>query len=69
MPQAKKAFLKRSPVDRRSSIDRRILDMGPEDPEIERRENLKERRKGWEDRREWKRIGKWNSSPVGPEIE
>lgn len=58
------AYVKRSPVDRRSLVDRRILDMGPGYPGQERRLNLKDRRRGWEDRYGWERISKWSSSPL-----
>ncbi len=64
LPQTQSAYSKRSSVDRRSPVDRRILDMGPGYPGTERRLNLKDRRRGWEDRYGWERISKWSSSPI-----
>ena len=66
MPHAKSVYTKRSLVDRRSPIDRRIMDMGPGYPESESRQNfkVKDRRRGWEDRYGWERISKWSSSPT-----
>ena len=63
-PLTHSTFVQRSPVDRRSTIDRRVLDMGPGYPGTERRVNLKDRRRGWEDRFGWERISKWSSSPI-----
>ncbi|MCP4022646.1 MAG: hypothetical protein GY729_12455 [Desulfobacteraceae bacterium] len=60
----KKVFSKRSPVDRRSGIDRRIIDIGPQYPSKNRRQKIIGRRKGWEDRYGWERVSKWSSSPV-----
>lgn len=66
MPHAKSVYTKRSPADRRSPVDRRIIDMGPGYPGNENRENFKfkDRRRGWEDRYGWERISKWSSSPI-----
>lgn len=66
MPHAKSVYTKRCPVDRRSPVDRRILDMGPGYPGSEARQGfkIKDRRKGWEDRFGWERISKWSSSPI-----
>lgn len=70
MVQTKSVYAKRSLVDRRSPVDRRILDMGPGYPGQEKREkkrkkvDLKDRRRGWEDRYGWERISKWSSSPI-----
>ena len=66
MPYAKSVYTKRSSVDRRAPIDRRILDIGPGYPGRENRQNskIKDRRKGWEDRFGWERISKWASSPI-----
>ena len=66
MPQAKSVFAKRSPVDRRSPGNRRIVDMGAVYPGSEGRKNfkIKDRRRGWEDRYGWERISKWSSSPI-----
>ncbi|WDP88304.1 MAG: hypothetical protein HUN04_00485 [Desulfobacter sp.] len=60
----KSIYIKRAPVDRRSPVDRRILDMGPGYPGTERRIKIKDRRRGWEDRYGWERISKWSSSPL-----
>jgi len=66
MPHTKSVHTKRSLVDRRSPVDRRILDMGPGYPGSEGRLNfkVKDRRRGWEDRYGWERISKWSSSPI-----
>ena len=66
MPLAKSVFIKRSPADRRSPVDRRIIDMGPGYPGSESRKSLKikDRRRGWEDRFGWERISRWSSSPI-----
>lgn len=66
MQYAKSVYSKRSLVDRRSQVNRRILDMGPGYPGSENRQNFKvnDRRRGWEDRYGWERISKWSSSPV-----
>ena len=64
IPQTKSAYAKRLPVDRRSPVDRRILDMGPGYPGMESRLKFKDRRRGWEDRYGWERISKWSSSPI-----
>ena len=64
MPHTKSVYTKRCPVDRRSPVDRRILDMGPGYPGVQKRQKIKERRRGWEDRYGWERISKWSSSPI-----
>jgi len=64
MGQVQTIYTKRSPMDRRSPVDRRILDMGPGYPGADGRIIMKERRKGWEDRYGWERISKWSSSPI-----
>ena len=58
----------RAIIDRRAPVDRRILDLGPGYPEIERREHLQDRRHGWEDRFAWERTSRWSSTPVYSEI-
>lgn len=68
MVQAKSVYIRRSSIDRRSPVDRRILDMGPGYPGRERREKIKDRRRGWEDRYGWERISKWSSSPIFPDL-
>ena len=64
MPQLKTVFAKRSPLDRRSPVDRRILDIGPGYPTAQKRKISKDRRRGWEDRFGWERISRWSSSPI-----
>jgi len=64
MAQTKTIYHPRSAVDRRSPLDRRILDMGSEYTGYDRRKNTKDRRKSWEDRCDWKRISKWSSAPA-----
>jgi hypothetical protein len=56
----KKQFKKRSVMDRRSFLDRRILNLGPLYPGKERRE-IEERRIGWEDRVGWQPTNQWDS--------
>lgn len=60
----KNIYVRRSAVDRRSPVDRRILNMGPGYPGVEKRIKRKDRRRGWEDRYGWERVSKWSSSPV-----
>jgi hypothetical protein len=64
----KNAHVKRKLVDRRSPVDRRILDMGPGYPGTEDRITIKDRRRGWEDRYGWERISRWSSSPIYPDL-
>ena len=64
MTQMESIYVKRTLLDRRSSVDRRILDMGPGYPGVEDRITIKDRRRGWEDRYGWERISKWSSSPT-----
>jgi hypothetical protein len=61
-------YVKRTLADRRSPVDRRILDMGPGYPGTEDRLTVKDRRRGWEDRYGWERISRWSSSPVYPDL-
>lgn len=63
----KSVHVKRSPVDRRNPDDRRVVNIGPTYPNKERRIH-RDRRRCFEDRHGWKRITKWVSSPVFPEI-
>ena len=63
-PLTHSTFTRRSSVDRRTPMDRRVLDMGPGYPGRERRLTLRDRRRGWEDRFGWERISKWSSSPI-----
>ena len=58
----KQEYTKRSKIDRRAFLDRRILNLGPDDPDQERRAK-KDRRKGWDDRVEPKSPYPWNDSP------
>ena len=62
--QSKSYFVTRAPVDRRSPVDRRILDMGPGYPGADKRMRFKDRRRGWEDRYGWERISRYSSSPI-----
>ncbi len=64
MQQTKTVFIQRSPADRRTPVDRRVLDMGSGYPGKERRTGAKDRRRGWEDRYGWERVSKWSSSPI-----
>lgn len=61
MLQAKN-HTRRSVMDRRSFIDRRVLNLGPLYPAQDRR-TQKDRRQGWEDRAEWKPIKRLGSFP------
>ncbi len=54
----KKQFIKRCALDRRSSLDRRILNLGPVYPGKEKR-TKKVRRKGWEDRLGWTALDRY----------
>ncbi len=65
----KRVFMKRNAMDRRSPIDRRVLDIGPQYPSKERRTRMKDRRKGWEDRYGWERISRWSSAPVYTDLQ
>lgn len=66
--QKEKVHVKRNLSDRRLSVDRRILDMGPGYPGSETRISIKERRRGWEDRYGWERVSRWSSLPVYPDL-
>lgn len=68
MSLSRQTTISRAIIDRRAPVDRRILDLGPGYPEIERREQLQDRRHGWEDRFAWERTSKWSSNPVYSEI-
>ena len=68
MAQVENLYAKRTLIDRRSPVDRRILDMGPGYPGAEDRIGIKDRRRGWEDRYGWERISRWSSSPVYPDL-
>ncbi|MCP3943171.1 MAG: hypothetical protein GY710_17015 [Desulfobacteraceae bacterium] len=68
MTPSENIYTKRILIDRRSPVDRRILDMGPGYPVTESRITMKDRRRGWEDRYGWERISRWSSSPVYPDL-
>lgn len=55
-----KQYIKRSVMDRRSFLGRRVLNLGPVYPGKERRIK-KNRRQGWEDRVEWQPANQWNN--------
>lgn len=57
-----KRYIKRSAIDRRSFLNRRILNLGPVNP-CEDQRIKKYRRKGWEDRLGWHRSSRWSSIP------
>lgn len=59
----RKKYITRSIVDRRVSLDRRITNWGPKDPDNEQRTE-KNRRQKWEKRDGWKSINQWSSSPI-----
>ncbi len=61
MPKTKK-YIKRSILDRRTNIDRRILNLGPLYPGKDRR-ILKNRRQRFEDRCGWDPFSQWSSFP------
>ena len=67
-PTMKDVYETRSPIDRRSAVDRRVVDMGPGYPGTERRINIKDRRRGREDRYGWKRDSRWSSTPIYPDL-
>jgi hypothetical protein len=56
----KKEYIKRSILDRRSSLDRRVLSFDPVYPDREQRIN-KDRRQHWEDRIKWQSADQWDS--------
>jgi len=64
MKSSKKRKVSRAITDRRAPIDRRILDLGPGFPGLDRRVNFHDRRQGWEDRYGWERTSRWSSSPL-----
>lgn len=53
----------RSLSDRRTSLDRRTINLGPKYLNHEQRSG-KKRRQSWEKRNGWKSINQWSSSPV-----
>ena len=55
----KKEYIKRSKTDRRSFLDRRIMNFGPNYPGQDRR-SKKDRRKGWDDRSEFQLFTWWD---------
>ena len=67
MGKTVKEFIKRSSVDRRSRMDRRILDLGPRHQGRERRKG-NDRRQGWEDRYGWERSSRWSSTPIYSDV-
>nr|MDA8136469.1 hypothetical protein [Desulfobacteraceae bacterium] len=58
----KKEYIKRSKTDRRSFLDRRIMNFGPDCPDRDRRVK-RDRRKGWDDRSEPQLFTWWDSLP------
>ena len=64
MLHAKITYVTRSPADRRTPVDRRIIDMGPGYPGKDKRACFNDRRRGWEDRFGWERTSKWSSSLI-----
>ncbi|MFH2059456.1 MAG: hypothetical protein ABIJ59_11220 [Pseudomonadota bacterium] len=56
----KRMLQRRSTMDRRSYIDRRILNLGNVYPGKEQRIK-KDRRKGWEDRVDWQPAIQWEN--------
>lgn len=60
---SKKEVAKRSVKDRRSSLDRRMIDFGPMYPNNNQR-MTQDRRHGWGKRYDWKPINRWSSSPI-----
>lgn len=58
-----KEYIKRSIFDRRTSWDRRTINLGPKYPGREQR-FTKKRRQSWEKRDGWSPINQWSSSPI-----
>jgi len=54
-----KQYIKRSVIDRRSFIERRVLNPWQVYPGKEQRIK-KDRRKGWEDRVDWQPVNQWD---------
>ena len=60
---SKKEYIKRSVIDRRSPLERRIFNFDPKYQGKERR--MKQgRRQGWEQRYEWESIDRFTSFPM-----
>jgi len=60
---SKKIYIKRSVIDRRSLLDRRMFDLGPKYPGKDRRMR-QGRRQGWEKRYEWESIDRLTDFPI-----
>lgn len=58
-----KEYITRSVFDRRTSLDRRTINLGEKYPGQEQRTG-RNRRRRWEKRNEWKPINQWSSSPI-----
>jgi len=63
MERPQKTYETRSAKDRRSSVDRRIVNLGPQYPGLDMRKK-RDRRQGWEDRYGWERTSRWSSAPI-----
>ena len=63
----KKEFTKRSAMDRRLSLNRRILNLGPIYPDKEQRMK-QDRRQGWEDRSGWNPLNLWGSLSIPSKV-
>jgi len=59
----KRKNIKRRALDRRLSLDRRILNLGPLYPDKEKR-MIKYRRRGWEDRLGWTSLDRSTAFPI-----
>ena len=53
-------YIKRSRIDRRSCLDRRVLKFSPDYPDDDRR-MINDRRKGWDDRVESRPATRWRN--------
>lgn len=60
---SRKDFIPRSVSDRRNSLNRRIINMGPKYPGNEQRTG-RDRRQCWEQRQAWQAINQWSSSQI-----
>jgi len=67
MERPQKTYETRSAKDRRSSVDRRIVNLGPQNTGLDRRKDH-DRRQGWEDRYGWERTSRWSSAPIFSKI-
>lgn len=67
MESTQQVYGKRSTTDRRSPVDRRIVNLGPQYLNPDTRKNS-DRRQGWEDRNGWERTSRWSSAPIFPKI-